>query len=202
MFVSTKEDKPSLPWASDKSIRKNTAYCVGWVDHIGPGTYSMYDWHLDPLEVLPDPMKLEAGVGQGHVSPRQSHMPTINRVSAYLQTLTQTMPPTRQTKLSLQKGTKKAKAKPAKEAATAKKTPGHPKETAKEATSKAAKESETAKKTPGPGPSKETAKGGKAKPSSAAAQQGRRFPAAARDQRKARERQSSGDLRCVLRAAL
>ena len=92
VFVSASKDNPALPWESDSSIKGNTVYCVGWVDHIGPGTYSKYDWHLDPIVVLPLPVKVGAGVGMGHVSPGPSHMLALERVNAHLRTLAQIMP--------------------------------------------------------------------------------------------------------------
>jgi hypothetical protein len=94
LLVSAMVDSTSLPWDSDPSIKPNTVYCVGWVDHITEATsesYSNYDWHMDPLVVLSDPVDLKGVAigrnGGGHVAPREEHAPALRHLNAALHAL-------------------------------------------------------------------------------------------------------------------
>ena len=93
-MVSALKDSKTLPWETDTSIQPNTIYCVGWVDHIDEGhegSYSAYNWVMNPFCVLPTPIPM-GGVcigrnGGGHVSPRDEHAPALARLNAVLASL-------------------------------------------------------------------------------------------------------------------
>ena len=85
VFASAKIDSPALPWDTDRTIKPNTIYCVGWVNNISEGVYASYDWELGPLIVLPVPVDLKGVAigrnGGGHVSPREEHACAMKEVN-------------------------------------------------------------------------------------------------------------------------
>ena len=87
VLVSALKDNSKLGWPSDPGIKPGYIYAVAKIADCLQGTYSKWDWVLDPLIVLTSPIAMGAPVGRcggGHVTPRLEHMHALDTLNSTL----------------------------------------------------------------------------------------------------------------------